>query len=80
MIFNSNTQIERYSIIDKTGFKYEFPSRASPGEIVYSGKNVSPGIPDSFILIEDESSVDYSFGQNKIYFVMPKGNVLISPY
>lgn len=37
MIFNSSAQTERYSIIDKSGFKYEFPLRASPGEIVYSG-------------------------------------------
>lgn len=53
MIFNSSTQTERYSIIDKSGFKYEFPLRASPGEIVYSGKNISPGISDSFYLLED---------------------------
>lgn len=78
MIFNSSAQTERYSIIDKSGFKYEFPLRASPGEIVYSGKNISPGISDSFYLLEDGSSVDYSFGQGKMYFVMPKGNVLIA--
>ena len=28
MIFNSSAQTERYSIIDKSGFKYEFPLRA----------------------------------------------------